>query len=199
MTIGLRTSWLQYPVETFTSPQESHPKDATAWMTPHLVSLMIAHSRPPVNPSSGHNPPAEPMARIHSGHTPPPEPTDPFRLASSAPSPPGEGNAPQPPPKTNKIPRTKKPSPRTGKGDRVSGGRGPWSCKLIPNSFHLNLQAVYPRAQGRWQPQADGRGPWTSCAPRIYPCWHLPSLLYYNIGDSPLERTQHFAVIYDAI
>lgn len=60
MTIGLRTSWLQYPVETFTSPYKSRHKDATAWMTPHLVSLMIAHSRPPVNPSSGHIPPPSP-------------------------------------------------------------------------------------------------------------------------------------------
>ena len=64
MTIGLRTSWLQYPVETFTSPYKSRHKDATAWMTPHLVPLMIAHSRTPVNPSSGHNSPDGLMDRI---------------------------------------------------------------------------------------------------------------------------------------
>ena len=57
-------------------PAKSRHKDATAWMAPHLVSLMIAHSRPPVNPSSGHNPLAEPMDRIHSGRIPPDEHMD---------------------------------------------------------------------------------------------------------------------------
>ena len=41
---------------------------------------------------------------------------DPFRLANSAPSPHVEGNAPQPAPKTNKIPRTKSLPRARGRG-----------------------------------------------------------------------------------
>lgn len=68
-------------------------------------------------------------------------------------------------PQNQQNPPNKKPSPRTGKGDRVSGGRGPWSCGLIPNSFPLNHQAAYPRARRRWQPKADGRSLFRSAVP----------------------------------
>ena len=105
MTIGLRTSWLQYPVETFASPykitsQRRDSVDDSTFGT--LNDSTLPHARQSlVRPQS----PAEPM--------------DPFRLASSAPSPPGEGNAPQPALK-NDTPQTKSLPRARGRGTALA-------------------------------------------------------------------------------
>ena len=91
------------PSKPLHPPTKSRHKDATAWMTPHLVPLMIAHSRTPVNPSSGHipSPSSWPPSASQARHLPHP----------------GKARSPATQ-KPTKCPEPKKPSPRTGKVDR---------------------------------------------------------------------------------
>ena len=119
MTIGLRTSWLQYPVDTFTSPykitsQRRDSVDESTFGTLNDSTLPPARQSL-VRPQSPRRAYGSHSLRPHS----PAEPMDPFRLASSAPSPPGEGNAPQPALK-NDTPQTKSLPRARGRGTALA-------------------------------------------------------------------------------
>ena len=140
MTIGLRTSWLQYPVETFTSPYKitSQRRDSVDDST---FGTLNDSTLPPARQS---------LIRPHSSA----EPMAPFRRASSAPSPPGEGTLPSNVPQPTRFHKHQAFSTQ-GEGRPRSGGDSQGSRKCKVNyftfssfSFIISLTFLMPKGRG---------------------------------------------------